>query len=373
MTSGPIQPSRVAELDGLRGIAVCMVLIWHFTGALIDHRLGPWSYWLTRVTILGRTGVDLFFVLSGFLITSIVIHRTQSPSKFLASFYVRRALRIIPPYTLLMLIFWAVVLAGVRTSAFNDDTPWWRHATFTQNFWMIDAGRWGPNAISVTWSVVIEEHYYLFFPLLAIVTPTRHLPLLLVVVAVLSCIFRAASYQGPATGLASYIHTLSRLDGLAVGGLVAYGWRDPNFAAWYARWRRTLLWLLVAAGVSTPFLAALIARDLGWHMYNWAHTYLTLLSATLLLYVLGGLGTSSSSWLRTDSLCRIGRLSYSIYLFHPLLISAVFLFANRDEIISSASDAGLALIALILTFAWAAFSMKWFEEPITRQGRRLAY
>ena len=373
MTTEQDQPGRMAELDGLRAIAVCMVLTWHFLGAIIDHRLGPWSIAVSRVTILGRTGVDLFFVLSGFLITSIVLERRQAALRFLATFYARRALRIIPPYALLALVFWAIVVAGVHTAAFNADTPWWRHATFTQNLWMADAGRWGPNAISVTWSVAIEEHFYLFFPLVALAAPPRRLPSILVAVALLSCLFRAASYLGPASSHIAYVHTLSRLDGLAVGGLLAHAWRHPAFAAWFGRNRSALRRLLLAAAVSVPLLTLVIARDFGWHMFTWAHTYLTLLSATLLLYVLGSLGSSSARWLRMPALRRVGRLSYSIYLFHPLLLSLVFLLAQREELISGAADVALAALALALTWVWASLSMKWYEKPLIDYGRRMSY
>lgn len=124
--------SRLTELDGLRGVAVLMVLVWHFVGALINVDMGGWAKGTYRVFILGRTGVDLFFVLSGFLITRIFLSKTSSGVRFLSVFYIKRVLRIFPPYLLLVGIFWTVVLLGVSNSVFSGETPFWRHLTFTE-------------------------------------------------------------------------------------------------------------------------------------------------------------------------------------------------------------------------------------------------
>ena len=141
--------SRLAELDGLRGVAVLMVLIWHFFGALIDADLGWWAKSSYGIFILGRTGVDLFFVLSGFLITRIILSKTSCGFQFLRAFYIKRVLRIFPPYFLLVGIFWTAVLLGVSNSVFSGETAFWRHLTFTQNFWMSETNSWGPAGISV--------------------------------------------------------------------------------------------------------------------------------------------------------------------------------------------------------------------------------
>jgi peptidoglycan/LPS O-acetylase OafA/YrhL len=171
-----------------------MVLVWHFVGAMIDPQLGSWTKIVYHLTILGRTGVDLFFVLSGFLITGIILDRKKSARPFLVSFYARRLLRIAPSYLLLVLVFWSVVSQGVRNDAFNADTPLWHHLTFTQNWWMAAQDKWGPGAISVTWSVAIEEQFYIAFPVLVILTPHKRLPLLLTLIAGFSIASRAFAY-----------------------------------------------------------------------------------------------------------------------------------------------------------------------------------
>ncbi len=364
---------RIAELDGLRGLAVGMVLVWHFVGAIIDPQLGAWTRVVYHLTILGRTGVDLFFVLSGFLITGIILDRNKASRPFLFSFYVRRVLRILPSYLLLILVFWSVVAWGVNNEAFNAQTPLWQHLTFTQNWWMAAHERWGPGAISVTWSVAIEEQFYIVFPLLVLLTPPRRLPLLLGAIAACSILFRAFAYFHFDSVFTMYVHTLSRLDGLAAGAMVAWLWRHAEFQQWthenQARMQKGLTFLYWGV----PVLIVALAWNLAWTMAAWGHTYLTLLYAAVLVKLLLSMGSTELSWLRHSLLVRLGAISYSVYLFHPFFLACVFIAFNRPERISSPSDLALASLALTLTLAWCATSFRFVERPLTHAGRKLSY
>jgi peptidoglycan/LPS O-acetylase OafA/YrhL len=364
---------RIPELDGLRGLAVGAVLTWHFIGAMLDPSLGTWTRGIYHLTILGRTGVDLFFVLSGFLITGIILDRQKQPAAFLGAFYLRRVLRIVPSYALLVVLFWAVVATGANSTAFNPETPWWRHATFTQNLWMTDAGTWGPGAISVTWSVAIEEQFYLAFPLLLLLTPRRWVPCLLLAIGAASCAYRAAAWVLHGEAFRMYVYTLSRLDGLACGALIAWLWREDWFSPWLDRtWARVTVLFRVLALVF-PLLAFAMAVNLPLAMSTWGHTYLTLFYGLCLLLVLRCAGRPGLDWLRHRRLRQLGAISYTAYLFHPLLLSLVFVAAFRPEKVSTATDAALAFSALVLTLLWSAVSLRWLEAPLTTQGRRWSY
>ena len=369
--------SRIPELDGLRGIAVGMVLVWHFIGALLDPALGAWARWTYHLTILGRTGVDLFFVLSGFLITGIILDRQQRPAGFLESFYLRRLLRIVPSYALLVAVFWFAAdwstIGARHNSAFSAETPWWRHATFTQNLWMSDFNRWGPGAISATWSVAIEEQFYLLFPLLVLLMPRRRVPVLLVGIVVGSCLHRAHAWISDANAFRMYVHTLSRLDGLAVGALIAWLWREPWFAPWLGERETALVRTFKALCMLIPVLALALKVNLPLAMSSWGHTYLTVFYAICLLMVLHYQQAPKLGFLRTPWLRELGAVSYTVYLFHPLLLSLVFLAAFRQERLSSLLDAALALSALMLTLAWSFISLRMLERPLTRWGRRWRY
>ena len=350
-----------------------MVLAWHYLGATIDPTLGFWAHATARTLILGRTGVDLFFVLSGFLITGIILDRTASAPRFLRSFYLRRALRILPAYLVLVGVFWLIVAAGAPNSAFNADTPWWRHLTFTQNYWMSEHSRWGPDAIAVTWSVAIEEQFYLVFPLLLLLVPRRAVPALLVAVALASIVWRARVYVGSHNAFAAYVSTPARLDALALGGILAWAWREPPALAWIESRRVAFFRVAALCLALTPALAALIARDLPWHMYSWAHTYLSLLYSCVVVCVLVSAGTRYATPLRTRWLRFVGSISYSVYLFHPFMLSCAFLLAGRTEHIRNWSDAAVVLGALAATLAYCTLSSRGLEQPAIRFGRRFAY
>lgn len=350
-----------------------MVLAWHYLGATIDPNLGFLAKATARTLFLGRTGVDLFFVLSGFLITGIILDRTRNATSFLASFYLRRALRILPSYLVLVTVFWLIVAAGASNPAFNADVPWWRHLTFTQNYWMSEHGRWGPDAISVTWSVAIEEQYYLVFPLLMLLVPRRMVPAMLGAVALASIAWRAWVYAGPDSVMAAYVSTPARLDALALGGLLVLAWRAPRARAWLESNRRAVFAVTAGALAIAPALAVLVARDLAWHMFHWAHTYLSLFYSCVLLCVLLAGSTRFGALLRTKWLRFTGGISYSVYLFHPFMLSCAFLIAGRTEHIRDWSDAAIVAAALAATLTYCTLSARAIEQPAIRFGRRFAY
>lgn len=353
-----------------------MVLAWHFVGAIIETDLGWWASAIKNIAVLGRTGVDMFFVLSGYLITRIILARTQGQSVFLAAFYAKRILRIFPPYFLLVGIFWGVVWSGVDNAVFNDDTPFWRHLTFTQNFWMSDTANWGPGGISVTWSVAIEEQYYLMFPLLVLALPRSWLPATLCLIAAGSILCRAVLYtMHPDNAFLSYVMTFSRLDGLAVGGLIAWSFTNAGAQSWL-RSNRTRLetWLRFLFG-GVLLLAVAIKHNLAANMFYWGHTYLTVLYGLVLIVLVLNAGTQNAMvrWLRSSWMAFFGRTSYSVYLFHPLILSVTFLAAAQPEKINSLYSAGLSALAFLITLVFCAALYRWFEKPILSYGARWKY
>lgn len=364
---------RIAELDGLRGIAVLMVLAWHYLGALINPSIAPWAKATARTLILGRTGVDLFFVLSGFLITGIILDRRATVARFLASFYLRRSLRIWPAYLLLVALFWLGVAGGLDNSAFNSDISPIRHLTFTQNEWMAEHRRWGADAISVTWSVAIEEWYYLFAPLVLLCVPLRWIPALLLCIALASGAARAWMYAETANSMRAYVSTPFRLDGLALGGVVAWAWRDARARDWLDGHIRVLVGVTLSCVAAVPLLAVLIAHDFARHMFTWAHSYLAVFYSLVLATVLTLSGRHSVSLLRHPALQFVGDISYATYLFHPFVLSCAFLLARRPEHITVASDAWVVAAALIVTllFCWA--SRRFLERPLIRFGHSHPY
>lgn len=103
------------------------------------------------------------------------------------------------------------------------------------------------------------------------------------------------------------------------------------------------------------------------------HTYLTLLYAALLVNILLAMGSDKLSWLRDSLLVRLGAISYSVYLFHPLFLACVFIAFNRSERISNLSDLALVGLALGMTLAWCSLSLRFLERSLTQAGRKMSY
>lgn len=367
---------RIVELDGLRGVAILLVLSWHFIGMLADPDQGAIQYLAWRFLIFGQSGVDLFFVLSGFLIVGILIDNRDSPNYF-KTFYARRMLRILPPYVILVTGFWLCVVAtnGRLAYYFDRQLPLWSLLTFTQNWIMASLNSPGSMSIGATWSLAIEEQFYLVAPALILWLPGRWLPKALIAIGVTSIVARSACfYFYPENVTAPYVGTVFRLDGLCAGGLIAMAYR--NTMVWAAiRARRTVLVaslciLIAIIPVYTWFLRSSFALPV---LFHFGHAYLALLYGTILISILIWSGTSATGWLRARSLGTIGLISYSLYLFHPSFKGLFFVLAHRGETLRTPLDVGLLLMALISTFGFCAALYACIERPAQKLGKRFRY
>jgi peptidoglycan/LPS O-acetylase OafA/YrhL len=367
---------RIPELDGLRGIAILLVLIWHFTGMLADPGQGAIQYLAWRFAIFGRSGVDLFFVLSGFLIVGILMDNRDSPNYF-KTFYVRRMLRILPAYLILVAGFWlcVVTLDGRLAYYFDRQLPLWSLLTFTQNWVMASLNGFGSMSIGATWSLAIEEQFYLFAPALIVWLPPRWLPKALIAIGLTSIAARSVCfYFYPENFTAPYVGTIFRLDGLCTGGLIAIAYR--NKAMWAAiRARRTLLLGVLCALIAiipfyTWFLRSSFALPV---LFHFGHAYLALLYGVSLIGILMGSGTPAMAWLRAKSLGAIGLISYSLYLFHPSFKGLFFALAHRGESMRTPFDVALLVMALMSTFGFCAALYVCIELPAQKFGKRFRY
>ena len=181
---------RIPALDGLRGIAILVVLLRHaIFGVTSVQGIEAHSRFATFVIACGQlswSGVDLFFVLSGFLIGGILLDARSSP-RYFQTFYIRRAYRILPLYFLVIgLSLLPHLLAQFSVARATHTTPlplpWLSYATFTQNFWMAYLGVFGPSGMGITWSLAIEEQFYLSIPLLIRNVRPRNLMIFLLMV-----------------------------------------------------------------------------------------------------------------------------------------------------------------------------------------------
>ncbi len=342
---------RIVELDGLRGIACLLVLAYH----IMPHRL-PW----------GWIAVDLFFVLSGYLITGIILNFHQE-KHFLFQFYMRRGLRIWPIYFASVLIV-AAAAPFLPRPVVPAGLPYL--LTYTQNLPLYWSGR-VPNFCAYldhTWSLAIEEQFYLLWPALLMLTGRRGvvpLALALVCGSVCAC---AAGFH--------WVLLFARGDGLALGALLAalplsVGRSDAPAGS--ARWRTIFAVLSVASGL--VFFAVGMAGGLARHTApRWPA--LTVFSINLFAFGIVGLvllerGSGALWVLRRPRLVRIGQLSYGLYMFHYIILGL------SDDAAAAAGLGGRPLwrelLNVALIFGLAALSWRYFERPILALKDRFPY
>jgi peptidoglycan/LPS O-acetylase OafA/YrhL len=342
---------HIPALDGLRAIAVLMVLVTHFWGDPVDHPL------LNRLAATGWAGVDLFFVLSGFLITSILVANKGRPHYY-RNFYARRTLRIFPLYYLVLV----VVLVGLpfaTTLPPQVMSDRWLYFAYLSNV-ALAIGGWQLFLIDITWSLAIEEQFYLAWPaLVRSVTRQR----LLVICALLLALAPIARLLAFNTLGWRWIHmgTPFRLDAFAVGGLLTVVQLSHRAAA-------------ALFGVGGLTLLALVlngqfARDsflVGTVGYS-----LTALTSGAALSL-----ATTSRWLAWRPLRRIGEVSYGMYLLHPLClvaISVAFGVMEADVMKLTGwplTDAVLGLVLASATvYVVAAICYRVYETPFLRLKR----
>src|SRR5208282_3338546 len=151
---------RIAELDGIRGLAIGMVLIYHYFLIRIDVPMRSAAAYALSTGRLAWSGVDLFFVLSGFLIGGILLDARDS-SNYFQVFYTRRVLRIVPIYAVFLFAAFCIFQVGNLgdgnrfTWLFQGRLPWVPHLVFLQNFWMVKANTFGPAILGLTWSLAV--------------------------------------------------------------------------------------------------------------------------------------------------------------------------------------------------------------------------
>jgi len=352
----------------VRGVAILMVLLWHCIGDILD----PAAFWgagvLRSVLSIGWSGVHLFFVLSGYLIASQLLEAKYASFAELKPYFTKRFFRIVPAYLILLVAFALLVSSGVASRErfswlFAQPMPMWSYLSFTQNFAMAWEGTYGARFMSPTWSLAVEEQFYLFLP--AVLLAFRYsksivLPLAMVVVGTIS---RVAT-----PGWADVVLPTSALDALGGGVLVAVLQRDSYLWGKLKAKRSVLL----ATGVALwgGVVAMMFAPGFAWKFDKlWLAAAFTWLVLVCVMSSFSRLNAALSSKL----LKFLGRISYSIYLFHYPIMGTVFFAAGLFvPVIAGAQGMVLALLTMMAAMLLASVVYALVEAPAVRLGHRIA-
>jgi peptidoglycan/LPS O-acetylase OafA/YrhL len=344
---------RIRELDGLRAIAILLVVAWHYLGT-------SGSPWLWRTFIFGRIGVDLFFVLSGYLITSILLTNREAP-RYFSSFYGRRAFRILPIYAVMVVIYLVGrTLGGSASILFDGSLPWWSYVVGLQNVWMAVNQTYGASWLAGTWSLAIEEQFYLLFPLVVWCVPSVILPRLLLGLLVLCPIGRIMSCA-LGDGFGYYVLMPLRADILAVGALIAWLDMSHSVTSRTRRVARIVLWVTLGL---FPLFAFLIGRHTDFHMALWGHTYLVALFGSGVFTVLQSRGSPELAFLRTELAKFFARISYALYLIHGNVLVLTFLAFGATRSPETWKGATLTALAFLISILICTVSYRFVESPL---------
>jgi len=359
---------HIPALDAIRGLAIVVVTLYRFGGggegpaSALDHH--PW------LIALGQRGVDLFFVLSGFLITGILFD-AKGKSHYFRNFYVRRALRIFPLYYAALATIVAILplVSASYASAFRpavEAQAWlWLYGA---NVLQAIQGAWCLGPLNHFWSLAIEEHFYLLWPAVICFSSRRAAMRICAALFASSIFARAAWFVGGGNDVAAEVLTPLRMDGLVLGSWLALVARSPGGLGWLARWSWPAIWLLGAVALGSELLGR---RMFGLPYGAWACTS----GAALILVV----SSPPEAWLcrlgNSRALQFFGKYSYAMYVFQlPLIyLLAPLVTATGIAGLVGSQVIGQAVYCAILfatTTALALASWNLFEKRLLTLKQR---
>jgi len=361
----------IRSLDGVRAIAIILVMSFH-----------------TFITAFGWIGVQLFFVLSGFLITGILWHEKDKPAplsyKF-KKFWIRRSLRIFPLYYCYLLVLAIIYLFFHFPSYFPLFFPY--AVSYTANFPLTLMHTHGNPLFNHLWSLSVEEQFYVLFPLILLLAPKRLIRFLLPAIVILSPLLRyilgawyeSTGYSQKMAADAVNFNTFCQLDAFCTGGLIHIFSLDTRIKRPWLLFG-TVAVLTVTAGLFTFAVSPSIPGEHWWldwgfyHYYTntgqhvWHYTCLNILSASLILAMVRETRLEQPSLVRrlleNKWMVNIGRVSYGMYIYHWLLWAYVFVVLFRP--VSYPFKVLLFIPYVLFVYGFAELSYRLFEVRFIR-------
>jgi peptidoglycan/LPS O-acetylase OafA/YrhL len=362
----PIDPAseqhghRVADLDGVRAIAIWMVLLLHvFYG--FNNSPGALDFIPSPIRLIlshGWLGVDLFFMLSGFLITGILIGSKDLPHYF-RNFYIRRVLRIMPLYFVAVIV-WSFLYRGygqyfLLSSVFGANLDWLLHVR-------------EPHGPGVLWSLAVEEQFYLLWPLMVFLLSRRSLAIVSGAIFFAMPLMRAIAAAHGMNPELIYMLSWFRFDGLAAGSLLAI-WASSRLAG-----KPSSMW--IAAGLMAAFaVLTLVGAPFGLKVANSVtsvslrYTQAYLFFGAFFVLIVAFRGSTWTTPLRWRFIQLSGALSYCLYLVHLSVGDGYEYLLKRSAfpVVSEFGASGAVLlraaVMLGVSFGIALLSRKYLENP----------
>jgi peptidoglycan/LPS O-acetylase OafA/YrhL len=341
--------SHIKSLDGLRGIAALMVVYFHFF--IVIEGISNFELLLKKFAVFGQTGVSLFFVLSGFLITRI-LYNSKVDKHYFKNFFIRRALRIFPLYFLFLIIYYYFLPFWFGEL---NNSPKWFYWVYLQNIAM--TFNWPNNGPSHFWSLAVEEHFYLFWPFVVYFLNTKKVFFFGIFLILISFLFRFILTQA---NYESFYFTFSRLDDLVLGTFLAF-LEKKNFLN--SKTKKIF-------SVSFIFLFFLNLISFLFAQYIphfWLQIFKYPLIGTLYFTLIGILicppESSLFNFLKFPWLRFFGKISYGLYVYHPLVFMVSEKYIQINNVFIEFSS--LVLITVLVSI----FSFYVYENQFLKLKR----
>lgn len=358
------QPDKhCIQLDGVRGLAILVVLIYRFTKEIpTDHWLGSG---LRSGLLFGIRGVDLFFVLSGFLIT-IVLLQSKGKTNYFKRFYWRRSLRIFPLYFIALFALLVVAPAVLLNNDYptelskpllNQEYLW----TYSSNLYMAYCGQWNFGAMDHFWSLCVEEHFYFIWPVVIFALPNRWSLIAALAIAMSSAIARTGFAYLGTNRVATDVFTLFRMDGLCFGAALAIAMIE--FPEWVKKQRT---WMKI--GLMASFLMGLAVQVCDYSLLAASHLGWSVIWTLFLGLLVTSRSTSTLARIcQTKLLRNFGKYSYAMYVVQLPQITLVMPVISVAIIAAWVPNAILAvflyaLIMMALNYCLALLSWNCLEK-----------
>ena len=371
---------RIPQLDGIRGVAILLVLCWHYFAGVRFQPENAFLQFFKNMLSFSWSGVDLFFVLSGFLIGGILMDNRESKNYFKV-FFIRRICRIFPMY--FMLLFGFLLLKSVIDHDNNPGADWlfggfhslWPYVTFVQNFFMSIGEILRPPSLAVTWSLSVEEQFYLILPFALWIIPHKKVPHICLFLIVSAPVIRTFIMVQPNFhNSAAFVLLPSRMDSLLIGVLGAWMLREKKVHDIFKKNIEFIKNVCLILATGAMLFAVGQFGHLSLAMTPIGYTWLAILYLGI-IYV--GL-LSEHGWTKSVFMLRplrwLGCRSYTIYLFHQLILGVFHYIINGSGPSLTKSYGFLwTLLAWVTTILFAALSWILVEKPFIRFGRRYRY